>query len=104
MFPLENPTASARRRWPFRIRIESSAYLGMPRPGSLARRVWRARIEPPRRLPVPHRLRAPDLRREVAEQRQLFHLAEEMRRRALHPVGLGIVALTRIHVRLLLLV
>src|SRR5258705_5106337 len=50
--------------------------LRVRRPGRLALRVRRARIEPARRLDVPHRLRVADLRREVAEQRELLHHAE----------------------------
>src|SRR5207248_3329607 len=59
------------------------------------RRVRHARIEPPGRLPVALRLRAPDLRGEVAQQGELFHQAEVVR---------GRIVRFAVHVRLLLAV
>src|SRR5439155_21249666 len=62
----------------FTSRDHVISWLRVSRPLRLARRVRHARIEPPRGLPIPHRLRAADLRREIAEQRQLLHLPEVM--------------------------
>src|SRR5688500_9447763 len=52
---------------------------GVRRPGLLADRVSDARLEATGRRDVAHRLSAADLRREIAEQRQLFHQAEVVR-------------------------
>src|ERR1044071_3865873 len=57
--------------------------LGVPRPARLARRVGHARIEPRRCLAIALRLRHPDLRREIAEQSELFDQTEIVRRLAL---------------------
>src|ERR1051326_8979749 len=63
--------------------------LGVPRPARLARRVGHARIEPRRCLAIALRLRHPELRREIAEQSELFDQTEIVRRLAL-PAGLSV--------------
>src|SRR5262249_40148394 len=81
-----------------RATLGMTTTLGVSRPGLLTGLIRHARIEPSRRLDVTLRLRAPDLRREVTQQRELLHHAEIVRRGfALHAPGGPDVAPRRFH-------
>ena len=76
--PITGCCASRRRRQA-PAHASTAITLGVRRPRLVARLVRHARIVFPRRLGVALRLRAPDLRREVAEQGELLHHAEIVR-------------------------